>query len=221
MVSTTVSCLPVTSQLFCCWKREEGGGGGGGEDDEDELDATAPYPYVCITWRCLLGVEDFETRTRALGPPIAKRSLCVLSKFFHSSAITVAGFNISKLDLYLWMVWYLITIVSFDGIWTVGNEWFVAVNGFNKESDERFNLDRSWVKRVKLGTGLFCVIDVCSVVVFGRIFGEFGGEWFDLGDPIEDIGEYVVFGGGGIGGGGAWGNFRVFGEDDAARFVSI
>lgn len=143
-VSTTVSCRPVTSQLFCCWKS----GGGGGEDDEDELDATAPYPYVCTTWKCLFGVEDLETRTRALGPPIANRSLCVLSKFFHSSAITVAGFNISKLDLYLWIVWYLITIVSFDGIWTVGNEWLVAVEGLTKESDERFNLVRSWVNQL-------------------------------------------------------------------------
>ena len=96
LVSTTVNCRPVRSQLVgwecvvvvvVAEEEEEGG---------NEGDATAPCPYVVRAGICLFGVEDLETRTRALGPPMANRSFWVRSRFFHSSAMTVAGFKISK-----------------------------------------------------------------------------------------------------------------------------
>ncbi len=82
---------------------------------------------------------------------------------------------------------------------------------------ERFAFARSPYKRLNVDKDVFGVVDVCSVVVvvvvgggggLGIVFGDVGGELF-------------ILGGGGIGGIGAGGSFRVFGEDDVARFCSI
>lgn len=91
---------------------------------------------------CFVGVDDLETRTRALGPPKARRSFCDRSRFFHSSAITVAGLRISKLVLYRWMVWYLMTMVSFDVDGFVFELIAVELTG-ESESDDRLSLFRS------------------------------------------------------------------------------